>query len=69
MRAIVFFSLMLGLSTLPFSPAKALGMTMVDLFENDDLRDAARKEFEERKGGYEYKAILPDGPPPIPVKN
>ena len=48
--------------------AKALGMTMVDLFENRELREAARKEFEERKGNYEYKAILPEGPPPIPEK-
>ena len=46
--------------------AKALGMTMVDIFEDAELRANIRKEFEERKGDVEYKAILPDGPPPIP---
>ncbi len=45
--------------------SKALGMTMVDLFKNPDLVDSIRKEFEERKGDVVYKAILPDGPPPI----
>ena len=45
---------------------KALGMTMVDLFENPDLITEMRKEFNERKGDAEYKAILPEGPPPTP---
>ena len=46
--------------------SKALGMTMVDLFENPDLITEMRKEFNERKGDAEYKAILPEGPPPTP---
>lgn len=46
--------------------AKGLGMTMVDLFENEALRRDIRKEFEERRGGHTYKAMLPDGPPPVP---
>ena len=45
--------------------AKALAMTMVDLYENPELREEVKKEFRERKGDYKYKAILPDGPPPI----
>jgi aminobenzoyl-glutamate utilization protein B len=46
--------------------AKALGMTMVDLYENPQLVKDIRTEFKERKGDSEYEAILPDGPPPIP---
>ena len=45
--------------------AKALAMTMVDLFEDTKLRDAVKAEFSARKGDYIYKGILPDGPPPI----
>ncbi|ULQ55704.1 amidohydrolase [Flavihumibacter rivuli] len=43
--------------------AKALGLTMVDLFENEKLRTDIRKEFEARKGNEVWKAQLPDGPP------
>ncbi len=45
--------------------AKSLGMTMVDLFENEQLRKDIRIEFEQRRGGHIYKAYIPDGPPPI----
>jgi len=44
---------------------KALSMTMVDLFENEKLRQNIRKEFDERKGDQVWKAMLPDGPPPV----
>ena len=47
--------------------SKALAMTMVDLYENEDLLQRVKEEFKERKGDYEYKAILPPGPPPIPA--
>jgi aminobenzoyl-glutamate utilization protein B len=47
--------------------SKSLGMTMVDLFENEQLRKDIRKEFDQRKGGHVYKAYIPDGPPPVPV--
>lgn len=47
--------------------SKALGMTMVDLFEQPDLVKAMQAEFKERKGDYQYEAILPEGPAPIPV--
>ena len=45
--------------------AKALGMTMVDLFEDPELVEEVKKEFKDRKGDYVYKAMIPDGPPPI----
>lgn len=45
--------------------AKALGMTMVDLFEDAELRRAVRAEFVERLGDYEYQPMIPEGPPPI----
>ena len=45
--------------------AKALSMTMVDLFEDEQLRADVRAEFLERKGDYNYKPIIPEGPPPI----
>ena len=46
--------------------AKSLAMTMVDLFENEQLRKDVRAEFDQRKAGHVYKAYIPDGPPPIP---
>jgi aminobenzoyl-glutamate utilization protein B len=46
--------------------AKALGMTMVDLFENPGLIEEMKKEFKERKGDSIYEAILPEGPAPTP---
>lgn len=45
--------------------AKALAMTMVDLYEEPALREAVRAEFEERKGDYVYEGIVPNGPPPL----
>jgi aminobenzoyl-glutamate utilization protein B len=45
--------------------AKALAMTTVDLFEDPELVEQVKKEFKERKGDYEYEAMIPDGPPPI----
>lgn len=45
--------------------AKALSMTMIDLYEDPELIKAIKKEFKEKKGDYQYKGILPDGPPPV----
>ncbi len=45
--------------------AKALSMTMVDLYENPTLVEEVKTEYKERKGDYEYKALIPEGPPPI----
>ena len=47
--------------------SKALATTMVDLFQNEKLRRDIRNEFEQRKGKEVWKAMLPDGPPPVPV--
>jgi aminobenzoyl-glutamate utilization protein B len=44
---------------------KALAMTMVDLFENEQLRQKIHKEFEARKDNEVWKAMLPEGPPPV----
>ncbi|MEM8999581.1 MAG: amidohydrolase [Bacteroidota bacterium] len=45
--------------------AKAMGMTMVDLFENQKLIDKVKAEYKQRKGEEIYEAIIPDGPPPV----
>ncbi len=45
--------------------AKALSMTMVDLFQNPELIKSVKAEFKEKKGNYQYKGMVPDGPPPI----
>lgn len=46
--------------------SKALALTMADLFTDENLRKKIRIEFEERRGDHQYKALLPDGPPPVP---
>lgn len=46
--------------------SKAMGLTMVDLFENESLRQTMRAEFLKKKGTTLYKALLPDGPPQVP---
>ncbi len=45
--------------------SKSLGMTMVDLFENETLRNEIKTEFLKRKGDEVWKPMLPDGPPPV----
>jgi len=45
---------------------KALGMTMVDLFENPQLVKEVKVEFKERKGSSKYEAMITPGRPPIP---
>lgn len=45
--------------------SKALAMTMIDLFEDAELREGVKAEFKKRKGDYVYKGIVPEGPPPI----
>jgi len=42
-----------------------MAMTMADLFENPELIEKVKAEFKERKGDEVYKAIIPEGPPPI----
>jgi len=48
--------------------SKAMGMTMLDLFEDKQLLQDVKDEYKERKGDVVYKAIVPDGPPPIDQK-
>lgn len=48
--------------------AKAMGMTVVDLFENPELVKEIKAEFKERRGDAKYEAILPEGEAPIPNK-
>lgn len=43
--------------------AKALAVTAVQLLQDDDLRLAARAEFEERMDGRAYTTLIPDGQP------
>ncbi|MDA8871444.1 amidohydrolase [Flavobacteriaceae bacterium] len=45
--------------------AKALGMSMVDLFTDKELLQDVKAEFKTRKGDYQYTPMLPPGPPPI----
>ena len=44
--------------------AKAMGMTMVDLFQNPKAVNEIKQEFKERKGDVVYEPMI-DGPPPI----
>lgn len=44
--------------------SKAMAMTMVDLFENEQLVAEVKEEFRMRKGDEIYEAMI-DGPPPI----
>ena len=45
--------------------AKAMGMTMVDLFQNPKWVSEIKEEYKERKGNTVYEAIIADGPPPV----
>lgn len=47
--------------------AKAMGMTMLDLFEDPKLVEKVKEEYKTRKGDEKYEAMI-DGPPPIPGK-
>jgi aminobenzoyl-glutamate utilization protein B len=47
--------------------AKALATTMVDLYADPAKLAAVQAEFAERTAGVEYRAYIPEGPPPVPV--
>ncbi|MBI1394073.1 MAG: amidohydrolase [Alphaproteobacteria bacterium] len=50
--------------------AKVLTLAAVELYENKELREAARKEFEERRGGnYKYEPLLGDRKPPLDYRD
>ncbi len=46
--------------------SNAMAMTMFDLFQDKKLVEKIKAEYKERKGDEVYKAIVPEGPPPIP---
>ena len=46
--------------------AKTLAATMVDLYERPDALAAVQADFKAKKGDVQYKAYVPDGPPPLP---
>jgi aminobenzoyl-glutamate utilization protein B len=46
--------------------AKAMTMTMIDLYLNSNLIKEIEAEYEKKIGSFQYKAMLPTGPPPIP---
>jgi aminobenzoyl-glutamate utilization protein B len=48
--------------------AKAMAMTMADLFEKPELVAKVKAEYKDHKGDEVYEAIIPDGPPPIDNK-
>ena len=45
--------------------AKAMSMTMVDLFLDAELVNRIREEFRTDLGEYQYEPIIPAGPPPV----
>lgn len=46
--------------------AKVLTLAAIELFTNEDLREAARNEFDAARGpGYVYKSLLGDRDPPL----
>ena len=49
--------------------AKALGLTMMDLFKQPQTLEEMKAEFLDRKGDLTYEAMLPAGPPPVPEQN
>jgi len=47
--------------------AKSMAATMVDLFEDQSLREEIKAEFMKRKGDQVWEPMIPEGPAPIPV--
>lgn len=46
--------------------ARALAGTMVDLYQDEAVRTAIRKDFEQQTAGQVYQGYIPPGPPPVP---
>ena len=46
--------------------AKAMALTMLDLYQDPKILKGIQAEFREKKGDFQYRAMLPEGPPPIP---
>jgi len=50
--------------------AKTLALAAIELMENEDLRNAAKREFDEQRGAnFRYEALLGDRPPPLDYRN
>lgn len=50
--------------------AKTMALAAIELFENAELREAARAEFDERRGkDFFYEALLGDRAPPLDYRN
>jgi aminobenzoyl-glutamate utilization protein B len=50
--------------------AKTLTLAAIELFQDAELRSAARAEFDEKRGtDFEYEALLGDRPPPLDYRN
>ena len=50
--------------------AKTLALAAIELMENESLRNAAKREFDEQRGAnFEYEALLGDRPPPLDYRN
>lgn len=49
-----------------FQASKILAMTMVDLFEDPSKVEAVKADYRKNRGTDPYKALIPDGPPPLP---
>ena len=47
--------------------AKPLAGTMIDLFDDAQVRAAIRSEFKEQTKGHVSTPYIPAGPPPLPV--
>ncbi len=48
--------------------AKAMATTLVDLYQDEETRQAIHAEWLEDKAGREYRSFLAEGPPPIPQR-
>jgi len=48
-----------------FQASKLLAMTMVDLFEDPAKIEAVKADYKKNRGDAPYKALIPDGPPPL----
>ncbi|HMJ70459.1 MAG TPA: amidohydrolase [Cyclobacteriaceae bacterium] len=46
--------------------SKLLAMTMIDLFEDPEKVEAVKADYKKNRGDAPYKAMIPDGPPPLP---
>lgn len=48
-----------------FQASKLLAMTMVDLYEDPAKIEAVKADYKKNRGDAPYKALIPDGPPPL----